>query len=269
MTLPNPQGPSIKKLQSDVERLRARLNNRTLADFYGPWLGLPALRGQWVPGLADNTGAVYDRTGQGRTLTYNGNPTLSLYNDTIPYWDYDGVTDCHSRPDETGLDITGGETTIAAAYRGLTVGGWFWADSWVLPQTDVPLIGKHNAVGNQRGYVLYGVSGVPRFRISGNGTNTFDVDGAVMNTGEWYFLVGRFDPSTEIALWVNTTKTINTTTIPATIFANTAPLAIGAFGSLATFFLDGRWSLGFVSAAYWPDALIEHLFDSTHRFMQL
>ncbi|NJO31403.1 MAG: hypothetical protein HC874_30490 [Richelia sp. SL_2_1] len=69
-----------------------------------------------------STGNVYDLSGQGRTLTYNGNPTFN-YTGLVPYVSLDGTGDFLSRADETDLDILGTETIYNSAVRGLTLGG--------------------------------------------------------------------------------------------------------------------------------------------------
>lgn len=233
----------------------------TLGEFYSQFLGLPGLRGLWYPGSQDQTGAIYDQAAQGRTLTYNGNPTLALYNDLVPYEDYDGTGDYHSRADEAGLDITGTETTIASAQRGLTLGGWFWADSF---SGGPGLLSKFAfTAGNQRAYMLsMATGGELVLTISSDGTaaNQQTVTSSnVVTTGGWFFAVGRFTPSTEMAVWLNGTKTVFTTAVKASLFNSSAALQLGALDA-GTRLLDGRCALAFLTATVWPDTLIDYLF---------
>lgn len=236
----------------------------TLAALYAEFQGLPGLRGLWYPNSVDNTGALYDQSGQGRTLTYNGNPTLGIHNSFIPYWDEDGTGDWHSRADEAGLDILGTETTIVAASRGLTMGGWFWFD---VADANATLMGKSQATGNQRSYLMgLDASSFPIFGVSSLGTAfTLVTGGAAPATGAWQFWVGRFDPSDELALWVNGTKIVNTTSIPAAIFGSSAAFGVAGRDGGA-FLLNGRHALTFVCAARLTDGQIEHLFNRTRTF---
>lgn len=236
----------------------------TLAELYADFKGLPGLRGLWYPGSTDNTGALYDQSGQGRTLTYNGNPTLNVHGGFIPYWDYDGTGDYHSRADEAGLDILGTETIYASAQRGLTLGGWIWLDSVAANQG---FIGKWTAAGNQRSYVLYFDSGAASFRmaVSSLGSNQFvSTGGAAVTTGKWYFVVGRFTPSVNYGQFLNGAWTNTTTTPPAALFNASAALQVGAFDTANN--LDGRIALAFLCGTLLSDDQVSHLWERTRRF---
>lgn len=262
---------SLRRSNDLHERLghqEAKTTGPTLAEFYGHYQGLPGLRGLWYPGSLDQTGAIYDQSGQGRTLTYNGNPTLNLYNNLIPYFDYDGTGDYHSRADEAGLDITGTETTIAAARRGLTFGGWFWFDTLTLGQS---IMGKYNGTGDQRSYLLFFASGTstPAFAASSNGTaGTFQQANSPVTvvTGQWNFLVCRFTPSTEMACFANGEKGVNTTAINASIHAGTAIFTLGTSAALGSP-IDGRCALAFLAASIFPDELINYLWQRSRPLL--
>lgn len=234
----------------------------TVGEFYASYQGLPGLRGLWYPGSADNAGAVYDASGQGRTLTLNGNPVISLaaYPTPpilLPYFDLDGTGDFHSRADEAGLEVSGAETYIATVSRGLTVGGWFQADA--LGALD-GFITKYNTTGNQRAYAIDTDGVSARFTVSVDGTATHTATSAAISTGRWMFLVGRFDPSVATEIFVNDVKASNTTAPPATVFSTgTANLEIGR-RSVAGTELDGRWALTFLCAARLPDFYLTYLY---------
>lgn len=233
----------------------------TLGEFYGMWQGLPGLRGLWYPGSQNNAGAMYDQSGQGRTLTYNGNPTLSIYNGLVPIEVLDGTGDVFTRADEAGLDILGTETTIASAYRGLTAGGIFRIDSF--GGGDRGLLSKYTATGNQRSYLLYTNNATPDARaiVSVDGTALTQVNhGTVLTTGAWYFIWMRFVPSTSLAISVNGVTVTNVTSIPASIFNSTAGLNLGGF-SAGTSLLTGATALSFLAAAAFPDTLMANLFN--------
>ena len=233
----------------------------TLGEFYGQWQGLPGLRGLWYPGSLDETGAMYDQSNQGRTLTYAGNPYLTLYNDLVPWMRYDGTGDWHTRPSEAGLQISGAETYIASAQRGLTFGGIWRFNS--LPVVDQAFISKYNATGNQRQYMLLSTTGlVFQLVVSSNGTATTIVTATDTNVVDtWYFVVGRFTPSTELLLRVNDVEYVNTTSIPASLYAaGTSAFRIGSRGDSGITF-DGGCALAFLAAAVWPDSLLNNLYN--------
>jgi len=236
-------------LERRLRRQEAKPTGPTLGEFYAQHLGLMELRGLWTMASVDESAAVYDLSGQGRTLTNNGPAFRAPYNDLIPYCDFTG-TEYLSRPTESGLAITGA----------LTFGGWYWLDSF--GATDLGLSGKYTAAGNQRSYLLYTNPTLPEARliVSSDGTAITQVNsGVALSTGAWNFLVGRFTPPTELAIFANGTKTVNTTSIPASIFSSSAAFILMGFDGAGH--RDGRASLNFLSAYNQSDALIDYLFQ--------
>lgn len=233
------------------------------------FLALPGLIGFWGMNVIErHTGNVFDTSGQARNLTYNGNPTYNIYNNQIAYIDLDGTGDALTRADETQLDILGTEAIFASTVRGVTLGGWFWFDSVA---ANAGLIGKFTPTGDQRSYALLLVAGgTARMAVSSAGTaaTTVTVDSATLATGQWYFIVGRFVPSTELSIFVNSTEVLNTTSIPASVFNSTAIFEIGGFDGVANL-LDGRASLCFLCANALPDAIISSLFQSTRAIFRI
>lgn len=244
------------------ERNKAQNNRQTLSDIYGIFSNIPALRGLWVPSLLDQTGAISDRSGQGRTLTYTGNPTMNVYNGLAPYMDYDGTDDYHARPDEAGLDIIGTETYIASSQRGLSAGAWVWVDALSGGTKTQGVLAKSNTVGNLRSWrATLGITDIFDFAVSSNGTAQVSVNtGLVIETGRWYFLAYRYTPSAEIAIWQSGQKFVNTTSIPASIFNTSAPFELARFNVANTGCLNGRIGLAFLSACAVSDELISHLY---------
>lgn len=257
-----PMKREINGLRADLGVQQAKQLGPTLGEFYGQFFGLPGLRGLWYPGSQDQTGAIYDQSGQGRTLTYNGDPQLNIYNDLISYYDLDGTGDYFSRPDEAGLDITGTETTFVSALRGLTLGGWFWTDD--LSNAPALLSKFQFTAGNQRSYnLLLNTAGTLRSSISSDGTsgNQQNVDSSnAIAEGEWFFAAGRFTPSTELAVFLNDTKTTFTTAVKASLFNSTAAFQLGAMDA-GTRILNGNFALAFLAATAWPDTLLAYLFN--------
>lgn len=250
----------VDKLQQEIDGL---VKPEISMDLISPFLDLPGLVGFWpMSSVQRSTGNAYDLSGQGRTLTYNGNPTYNIYNSIIPYIDLDGTGDFLSRPDETDLDILGTETIYASGVRGLTLGGWYWFDDNT-PAAVEYMISKFGG-GGQRSFALTRrTDQVARMLLSTDGTALVQVDSTVaLDDGAWYFYVGRFEPSTELAVFVNGVKTTNATAIPASIFNSTASFEIGAQGGGGSL-QNGRSSLDFLCANNLPDALINSLFQST------
>lgn len=223
------------------------------------FLAIPGLVGFWpMSSVQRSTGNVYDLSGQGRTLTYNGNPTFDVHNQFVPYIDMDGSGDFLSRADETDLDIIGSETIFPSGQRGLTVGGWFKSDSLAAFET---LISKWGDPGNQKSYILQVASGVPLFGISTDGSAASTVSHVSISTNTWYFIVGRFVPNTFFSVYVNATGSHQATTI-ATLFNGTAAFQIGTHNS-GTSILGGSASLCFLSAKSLSETLITMLFQQS------
>ena len=235
----------------------------------GIYLALPGLRGFWPMSTVNESGNAYDLSGQGRTLTYTGNPTYN-YDGFAPYVDLDGTGDYLTRGDEAGLDITGTEATVAAAVNGLTMGGWFWVDAFTVGQ-NYGFMGKSNTSGDQRGYLLYiGESGVYAGTVSNSGTvaTTVTIAGSAIVTGGWEFLTMRFTPSTELALFVGDLKYTNTTSVPASIYGSSEDFQIGAFNA-GTYNLDGRASMCFLSDMLLSDDIILALYGNTRALFDI
>lgn len=255
----------LRNQKAVAKKLNAKATDTfgpNLAEFSGQFTALPALRGLWFASNADNTGNVFDSTGQGRTLTRNGTPAIRMFTVTsfpalLPHYDLNGTTDFFSRADEAGLDVLGTEAYVAGDTRGLTMGGWFRADSL----TGTPgLMGKQNATGAQRGYLLRIASSAVEGRVSVDGTAEVTVTGATLVASSWYFVVLRYTPSVDLSVFVNGTKATNTTSIPANLFNNTAAFQIGAYNA-GTQFLQGRWVMSFLCAAALSDGFIIYLYN--------
>lgn len=226
--------------------------------------GLTALRGFWPMSAFDSSGNAIDLSGQNRTLTYNGNPVYH-YESLSPYIAFDGTGDYLSRLDEAGLDITGTETYVVAAQRGLTLGGWFYPQNIAAAQA---LISKLVTAGNYsyelslRGDVA---NDPAQFNMSDDGVNTSNVQSSVAYTANtWQFIAGRFcDAKTneELAVWINDTQTTAVTGRPS-IFAGANDFAVGGKAG-GTVLYTGRASLVFLCASALADATVWSIFQHT------
>src|SRR5690606_32777454 len=102
-------------------------------------------------------------------------------------------------------------------------------------------------------------SGFARFSVSSNGTDATvkTVESTVKpRVGRWEFLVARFTPSTELALFLSGKKDVNTSSIPATLWNSSSPFTVGAYGGSGTSPMDGRAAFKFLCAAAVDDGTI-------------
>jgi len=257
-------GMGMQALFSDVSQLKA-LEQSVLQAVFSSYLALPGLRGFWSMAAFDESGNTYDQSGNGRTLTYNGNPVYNV-DGLIPYIDLDGTGDYLDRADEAGLDITGTETFVDSGIQGLTVGAWINVNEIQATSTR-GIVGKYNTSGGNQSFLLCtdpsGSGRVYCFLVSNTGAaDVLLLDTVLLASEQWTFICGRFTPSTELAMFINERKVTNTTSIVASIFNGTAPLEIGAWNA-GSFNIDARMSLVFLCATALPDAVIDHLFQTS------
>lgn len=248
-------------LQRRMRKQEAKALGPTLGEFYSQFQGLPGLRGLWYPGVLGETGSMVDASGSARTLTYNGNPTMNLHNNLVPYMSYDGTGDSHRRASEAGLQITGLETYIAASLRGLTVGAIYRRRA--APTSGDGIIGKYLTTGNQRQYALY-MTTVNVFQISLDGTLANSASALLPDTGvldQWYFLQGRFTPGAELQLRRDDEVALQTTAVPASCFATGTDAFWLARGITAAADAQIDIAAGWLAAAAWPDELGDYLFN--------
>ncbi len=221
---------------------------------------IPGLVGFWpMSSVQRSTGNAYDLSGQGRLLTYNGNPTYNIENDLVPYIDFDGTGDLLARADETDLDILGTETIYNSSVRGLTIGGWFNPDR---SGTFEHLTGKE-AAGVDLAYVIFMLASpalTPRFDI--NGSVPTVVSSVTTVIGQWHFIVGRYVPSLTTDIYVDNIKTTQTIGVPAVNINTASSFSIGS-ESGGAFSFDGQASLCFLSANALADAYINALFQQS------
>lgn len=224
---------------------------------------LPGIRGFWPMSNFDTSGNALDLGGNGRTLTYNGNPVYNTYG-LAPYIKMDAVGDSLSRADEAELDITGTEAFVAGGLKGLTIGGWFWFDAFTTARV---AMAKWKVTGSDdRSYRIYWSQVLNAFacEVSSDGTAVTSVPStAGYGTGAWYFIAGRFFPSAELAIFVNKVKDVNVTAIPASIYSGAANFYIGTQDAGSTFMMNGLSSLCFLCASALPDGTIRGLYEQT------
>jgi len=229
------------------------------------YLALPALRAFWPMSSVDYTVAnrARDIAGGAYHLTDNNTPLFN-YDGLAPYVEFDGTNQYLSRPDggvANWADITGTETYINAAVRGLTLGGWFYFDN-ATPATTEDCMDKRAAAIANSSYSLGRLATAQIFFNISTGAGFVTAPGASVGQNTWAFLVGRFIPSTSVDVFVNDDEVNTVVGVPAALVDSTAPFTIGARGTPAQY-LDGRASMCFLCAAALSDAIILSLFEQT------
>jgi hypothetical protein len=219
------------------------------------------LRGLWPMSAINDSGSAVDLLGLGN-LDISGTPTYNLTN-TVSYAEFNGSTDYVSHADSALYDILGTETYINSSLRGLTLGGWFWRDTSTGTQA---LIGKWNPSSN-KSYTVSCTTTVFTFQVSNDGSTEISLNTSTMVQDSWIFVVARFTPSTELAIFTNGTKAVNTTSIPASIFNGNGRFAVGVSysGAAPIRYLNGRASLCFVSASALSDTVIDNFYQTSKQ----
>lgn len=236
----------------------------------GSYLMLPGLRGFW-PGSGVGPGAdtlaTVANLGDlvaGNHLSDGGTRPQFDYENLIPFVTYDGSTDRHFISDassQNGFDILGSENYIVN--QGLTIGCWFRNNG----STSSRVMSKGETTANNRAYWIRtgGSATSLAFGVSSNGTDTYEAISTITD-GQWVFLAGRFDTSTEVKFYtydVDGKRTAsNTTSIPAAINNSTGNFAIAGQGD-GTQKTAGDICLSFVSAMMLSDSYLDALFEQT------
>lgn len=202
-----------------------RIADAMVAPAREPFVNLPGLRGYWPMSIVDFLGNAKDHSAASSDLARAGAPQFG-YDGSNAYAQC-GVGNDYLQGSTSAQTITGLETWIEPTLRGLTLGGWFNIDS--LPVSASGFITKDGG-SPQRSYSLVLFStGDASFNVSGNGLTVQSVNLATGSILVWRFIAARFTPSTEIAVFVDGTKVVNTTSIPASLFVSTQPFEIGRY----------------------------------------
>jgi hypothetical protein len=155
------------------------------------------------------------------------------------------------RPDEAGTSITGGFTT----------GAWVWFSPGS-SGLEMGIVSKW--LGNERQFVLRKTSTNSfDFSVSGDGTAVISINDASISFKEeiWYYIVGRYTPSTEIALFINGNWYKKSDGIPASLHDSTQAFEFCRYN--ADNYLDGHITHGFLSAEAVEDSVVEANYSHT------
>ncbi len=226
--------------------------------------------GNWFNGLIDEVRAYnYPRTQQQIVEDMNaGHPTGgSPLGTQIGYWKFDegyGTTAHDSTVNEDNGTLSGstkpswtdsGKFGRALSFNGtsayvtalnptpLQITGPLTLSAWVNLSTNNAvhdIIAKKGASGNY-GYRLFtNANGKLNMEVSGDGSTTVAATGTVLSTGKWYHVIGVYNPSTSLTVYINGIQVgQNTASVPSSIYNTTANLEFGSENGGTTNLMNG------------------------------
>ncbi len=214
---------------------------------------LPGLYAYFPGGIRDGIGSLRDHSGAGVSLTqigtvptgYDGNSYIHL-GDGTNYFSGSGF----------GV-ITGTEAWIESSLRGLTIGGWFFIEE--TPGLFSGLISRDGAVTDYGYSLTWRSDDKPSFTVSSNGSALTTVMGGVASVGAWHFIVGRFSPSVEAAVFLDGVKAVTTVSVPASVNGSSQAFEVGRYRADGSRIIHARARDIFVCAAALSDELIEEV----------
>lgn len=235
----------IERNQGQGERAHLPRGGLALASF----MALPELRAFWPFNSVNENGQyIYDLSGQGRNLSNTG-VTRSWTGAGVAYGIFNGSSAYLARASEAGLNITGAQTWC----------GWFYATSL---GTNNHLMGRSDgSTWTNTGLKLEVYNGNTLLNAS-TGASVAQVVGGAFSTSQWHFVAGRFTPSSELAVFIDGVKNVNTTSIPASVNNPSVTTTIGATYT-PNQYLTGRAALCCVCAAALPDASLTSLYQTS------
>lgn len=222
------------------------------------FLELPALVGWWPGGPTNQGNAAMRDMASAQEAAQIG--TCPLGFDGHPYRVTGNGTNYFNNVSIGGF--TGTETWVDATIRGFTVGMWVYLETTPTPNPE-GLISK-DASSPNRGYVLFvDTADMPGFQVSSTGAAVFSAVSPQALDARWSFVVGRFIPSTEVAIFVDGVKTTNTTAIPATQNVSPQNFEIGRFFNGNDRIIHARMRDVFICAAVLSDETVAQIRETS------
>lgn len=219
-----------------------------------PFINLPGLRGYWPMSAVDFLGNAKDHSAGSSDLSRSGTPKFGY--DGNGFVQTGNATD-YLAGSVSAQTVTGVEVWMDPLIRGVTVGCWVNVSS--TPASQAGMVSRQSGAGQRSFMLLWSSSDVAHFFVSNDGSATVSVASAAQGLSMWHFVVGRFTPSTEIAIFVDGIKSINTTSIPASLFVGTSPFEVGRINTTAAQILDGKIRDVFLCSSILSDELIEKI----------
>lgn len=228
-------------------------------------LGIPGLRGFWPCTVASATGQLIDLSGNDLHMDRLGGPLFYQWTSgrLLGSVFLDGTGDYFRLTDSTAIRITGTETYIPTVHKGLALGAWVYFNNTA---SSLESIFTKRLGGTQLSFYIRRLSsGKINFEITSDGTG-----GTVKNVestgtigqGVWTFIAARFDPSTELKVWINETTDVNTSSIPASIHAGTANINLGGRDD-GSDLMDGSVALVWYTPIALLDDYLSHIYNIT------
>lgn len=255
----------VRNQDGDLRRLYSPVH--AWGDVMSMCAMIPGLKGMWTGainitptlGLSDMSGDGQLSLGAVNSAEVGFDPVHPL----TPYLSLPNGNHCFSRGGSLDTRLSGTETVMMAAYRGVTMAAWVRFDE--AAGTVNPYISHWKESTNDRGYVIRrNASGYIEFAISSDGTNAgvFSVAGTTAPAVDtWTFTAGRFTPSTELAVWTNGAKAVNTTSIPAAIYQAVCDFRLGVQADPAIGLVGRMGTPVWLAAAAVPDIVIETFYQ--------
>lgn len=216
---------------------------------------LPGIEGYFPGGSVDGSARSVNLIDDGENLGETG--TCPIGYDGQSYREVgDGTSYLYN---DGAFEITGTETHIASAIRGLTLGGWFKVTDG---PASVPsgIMGKFGPVTDYGYLLLLATDDKPWFSVSGTGSAQILVEGPdVLVDDSWHFLAGRYKPSTEIAIWLDGAKEVNTVVVPSTLNVASEFFEVGRFAGNNSYIQELLWRDIFICQAALSDDLIDQI----------
>lgn len=218
-------------------------------------LNISGLRAFWPFSVSRTAGTIPDISSNGLDLTASGAGAAvsTLNNSLTPIATFDGtaqMTRAHGAEFTSGLAIT--------------EGGWVYPT--VVSGAIQGIIGKYRSDGAaERSHLLYfGTTGLSSFIISPDGAAITNLVGPALPLDTWSHVVGRFVPSTEMAIFIDGRKVASSVVaIPAGFFVGGAKdFSVGGYQAAPGYF-TGSLGYQFYSVAAINDGSIFSLFEGS------
>ena len=180
------------------------------------------------------------------------------YAGLVPYVRFFGANGYGRIGDLVLYSITGTESYIVPARRGLTFGAWVqFSDT----STAVGVMGKDD--GLDYSFYLERTSGNYIRMVVFSGATASSVTNAIeVDDQGWYLIIGRWTPSTDLCLFVNGVKTRQAGG-PASLYDPNAALYVGGATRTASGTAE-RWiSMAFICSMSLSDTLCQNVWHQT------
>lgn len=245
-------------------------SGNSVSSVFSAFLNIPGLAAFYTGNMSQNsagTPKVWDYGPNEMHLSFTGFGSNCAGGELAPFINFNDTRSAYYA-DASPFDISGNESYLASQLRGLTVGAWIRPNSsgefqaWLTKCN-----GLNNAVNNYR--LTNGSANKFVFSISNGSTSVGPTADTAFTVSNWYFVVGRFIPSTAIDILVNNIKTQYTTSVPSTMVTNNEPFVLGGESNGSggyQSYANGYVGCSFVSQAKVPDTYLTYLYE-TSRWM--